>query len=118
MVRDKELEELARPEYWDKRYASERKTSPDGTQQTLDSYEWFRTFENLRPFLAKHLPIPSSGCHILHLGCGNSVTPSPFLNVSPSQMGSQVTDFVYHLADLDSGPSWPWLRKPDKRRLL
>jgi hypothetical protein len=79
MVKDKELEELAHPEYWDKRYTSEQKTGPDGTQQTLESYEWFRTFENLRPFLTKHLPAPSMGCHVLHLGCGNSVTPNIFL---------------------------------------
>lgn len=73
MVRDEALVELTYPEYWDNRYTQEQKIVRDDTQPILDSYEWFRDFETLRPFLTKHLPVPSTGCHILHLGCGNSV---------------------------------------------
>jgi EEF1A lysine methyltransferase 4 len=73
MVGDEALVELAYPEYWDNRYTLERKILKDDTQPILDSYEWFRGFETLRPFLTKHLPPPSTACRILHLGCGNSV---------------------------------------------
>ncbi|KAI9835155.1 MAG: hypothetical protein M1819_002524 [Sarea resinae] len=79
MVKDEELAELAYPEYWDRRYlATTHKDGHDGAQSTdddldADSFEWFRTFDHLRPFLTKQLPEPSSSaCHILHLGCGNS----------------------------------------------
>ena len=62
------LEELAHAEYWNQRYSS----SSDS------SYEWFKSFETLKPFLCKHLPDPFAGLdainpRILHLGCGNSV---------------------------------------------
>jgi len=74
MVKDEDLKELAHLEYWDQRYASAEKESKDGSA-VIASFEWFRTFENLRPFFEKHLPAASSGCYILHLGCGNSVSP-------------------------------------------
>jgi EEF1A lysine methyltransferase 4 len=73
MVKDEALIELAYPEYWNGRYTSEQKIGEDDTQPILGSYEWFRNFEELRPFFAKHLPASFSECHILHLGCGNSV---------------------------------------------
>ena len=68
MANAETLEELAHAEYWDQRYLS----SSDS------SYEWFKPFEILKPFLSKHLPVPSVGVNgtnprILHLGCGNSV---------------------------------------------
>jgi len=72
MVKDKDPKELAYPEYWDQRYASAERESKDGSA-ALASFEWFRTFANLRPFFEKHLPAASVGCYILHLGCGNSV---------------------------------------------
>lgn len=74
MVKEDELIELAHPEYWNERYTSEQELEQDGTQPVLSSYEWFRDFETLRPFFANHLPASSSGCHILHLGCGSSVS--------------------------------------------
>jgi hypothetical protein len=64
MSKDADLIELGHPRYWDERYSSERQS---------DSHEWFRSFGQLRPFLEHYLPSPSSGCHILHLGCGSSV---------------------------------------------
>jgi hypothetical protein len=67
------LEELQYPEYWDNRYVAELKKNTSIENATLESFEWFRDFEKLRPFLAKHLPAPAAECHILHLGCGNSV---------------------------------------------
>jgi EEF1A lysine methyltransferase 4 len=76
MAKEEELIELAHPEYWDQRYTAEQKPGENGTHLALDSYEWFRNFETLRPFFAKHLPVPPSNWHILHLGCGNSVSPT------------------------------------------
>ncbi|TVY47578.1 Endothelin-converting enzyme [Lachnellula occidentalis] len=67
MAKEEELRELTYPEYWNKRYISEQKDAA-----TLGSYEWFRNFEKLHPFLNKHLPAPCENPHILHLGCGNS----------------------------------------------
>ena len=62
------VEELAHAAYWNQRYSS----SSDS------SYEWFKSFASLKPFLSKHLPDPSTWVNgtdprILHLGCGNSV---------------------------------------------
>jgi hypothetical protein len=74
MVKEEELIELAHPEFWNARYTSEQKVGQDGTQAVLDSFEWFRSFETLHPFFAAHLPASSSSCHILHLGCGSSVS--------------------------------------------
>lgn len=76
MVKDEELIELAHPEYWNTRYASEQKATEDGTKN-IESYEWFRTFEVLKPFFINRLPPPSNDLHILQLGCGNSVCPFP-----------------------------------------
>lgn len=73
MFNDEALVELSHPKYWDERYRSEQRADPNGAQPMLDSYEWFRSFKQLRPFFEARLPPSSSGCHILHLGCGNSV---------------------------------------------
>jgi hypothetical protein len=73
MATEEELIQLAHPEYWNERYASGNEVEQEGVQEVLGSFEWFRNFEKLRPFFTKHLPATSSGCHILHLGCGNSV---------------------------------------------
>lgn len=67
------LEELAFAGYWDKRYAEEAKEKGTDGQDVLESFEWFKTFEKLRGWLEKYMPSPSEECHILHLGCGNSV---------------------------------------------
>jgi hypothetical protein len=77
MVKDEELIELSFPQYWDERYKAEQ-----NGQAELESYEWFRSFQKLKPFFDKHLPpLPSgSDCHILHLGCGNSV-PAPLFKI-------------------------------------
>ncbi|PMD54321.1 S-adenosyl-L-methionine-dependent methyltransferase [Hyaloscypha bicolor E] len=72
MFNDEDLIELSHPKYWDGRYRSEQRVTQNGIQPVLDSYEWFRSFEQLRPFFENNLPPSSSGCHILHLGCGNS----------------------------------------------
>lgn len=75
MVKDEDLKELAHPEYWDQRYAVAERESKDDGSAAMASFEWFRTFINLRPFFEKHLPAASSGCYMLQLGCGNSVSP-------------------------------------------
>jgi len=59
--------ELSRKEYWNERYAKER------GQQDADTatYEWFKTFDKLRPFLAKHPPHASTLPWVQRVGCGN-----------------------------------------------
>ena len=64
--------ELAIPEYWDKRYAEVGNAKTDGAHEA-DDYEWFKTYDKLKPFLHKHLLPTSSKPKILHLGCGTSV---------------------------------------------
>lgn len=86
MVKDEDLVELSKVEFWDARYTSEQQAERDGTQPGPDSsssHEWFRTFETLRPFFTKYLPAPPSACHILHLGCGSSVSSRIALPSSP-----------------------------------
>ncbi|KAK3666386.1 hypothetical protein LTR22_002690 [Elasticomyces elasticus] len=61
------LEELAHPEYWDKRYAA--------NDDDAKRYDWLRNFETLKPFLLTHLPTPETNPKILHLGSGNSTLP-------------------------------------------
>lgn len=62
--------ELTTVEYWDKRYKVEK----SGVKLDDDEdYEWFKTYEKLRPFFAKHLPSVESSPRILQLGCGTSV---------------------------------------------
>lgn len=61
---------LTDPEYWDDRYAE--KAGPD--QQV---HEWFRSFNDLEPFLDRHLfrvRGPETAPMILHLGSGDSVS--------------------------------------------
>lgn len=70
MAKEEELIELTHPEYWNQRYVLEKELKQG---EDLGSFEWFRDFTKLRAFFAKHLPAPSNECHILHLGCGNSV---------------------------------------------
>ncbi|RDW66924.1 hypothetical protein BP5796_09673 [Coleophoma crateriformis] len=69
---ERELKELADPKYWDERYIKEREKNGEDSEATLESFEWFRDFQKLRPFFETNLPSPQSECHILHLGCGNS----------------------------------------------
>ena len=76
----KTLEELAFAKYWDERYAK-----PDAEE----SFEWFKSYENLKGFLEKWLPkVQEIGEEkgerpkILHLGCGNSVSFVALVHVS------------------------------------
>jgi len=82
MGNDEELIQLSFPQYWDERYKAEQ-----NGKEELGAYEWFRSFQKLTPFFNKHLLSPSSGsdCHILHLGCGNSVrTPFQLSRLIPN----------------------------------
>ena len=65
--------ELATVAYWDKRYSDERSGVGD---KNGEDYEWFKTYEKLKPFFSKHLPPAESSPRILQLGCGTSVGPS------------------------------------------
>jgi len=76
MSSESELRELSQPAFWDNRYATASQTNdaedPDA-ESTIESFEWFRSFSKIRPFLEKWLPKSSGSELILHLGCGNSV---------------------------------------------
>ena len=67
------LEELAYATYWDRRYEihdGEDALDTDGT----GTYDWFKSFQAIRPFLETYLPTLNTKPCILHLGCGNSVS--------------------------------------------
>lgn len=71
MMSDEELKQLAKPQFWDERYATAEADTP--------THEWFRTFDELSPFLEPHLfgaREPSTQPKILHLGSGDSVCDS------------------------------------------
>ena len=69
---DNALKELGTSDYWDRRYAMEVKSdeTPNDSETSSRSHEWFRTFDQLRAFFEKHLPEHDRGVRILHLGCG------------------------------------------------
>ncbi|KAL8921898.1 MAG: hypothetical protein Q9208_005502 [Pyrenodesmia sp. 3 TL-2023] len=70
---DAETRRLAHPEYWDDRYAE--KAGPD---QRV--HEWLRSFDDLEPFLDRHLfqvRRPETAPKILHLGSGDSRAVNP-----------------------------------------
>lgn len=80
MGKGRDLCELTNTKFWDDRYESEKfadhEQIGDGEHLNppiIKTYEWFRSFNTLRPFFLKHLPPSSSSILILHLGCGNSV---------------------------------------------
>lgn len=70
--------ELAKPEYWDRRYlgidTANREEGAGGNNQDSRSHEWFRSFERIRPFLLKNLPPVAENPRIVHMGCGTSVS--------------------------------------------
>lgn len=66
-TRQDEQKELRLAEYWDARYAG-----TDAKQE--GEHEWFRTFDDLRPFLLRSLPAAEDSVSIVHLGCGTSVS--------------------------------------------
>lgn len=80
MVKDS-LEELAHPEYWDKRYSAD--------DDDAKVYDWLRRFDTIKPFLTKYLPPPRAGPRILHLGSGNSVSLGQLIR----KMGWQRTEW-------------------------
>lgn len=94
MSGSRSLEELSHPSYWDNRYAGkfdpeteeiippleERNDAENAAaKKEIESFEWFKDFESLKPFFRKHLPNAEAkegqelGPRVLHLGCGNSV---------------------------------------------
>ena len=62
---EKAAAELAFPDYWNLRYLEE--------EGTRESYDWFRSWGQLKKWFENHLP--RLNANILHLGCGNSVSP-------------------------------------------
>ncbi|CAK7566794.1 MAG: hypothetical protein SEPTF4163_004746 [Sporothrix epigloea] len=85
-------EVLSHVEFWDGRYAeAEGSTGSDGNgieagnslsiETAAPTHEWFRTYNDLEPFLRKVLfdrpgYRPVDHPRILHLGCGDSVVPA------------------------------------------
>ena len=64
-----EIGRLAHADYWDERYTE---VGPD-----KQVHEWFRSFDDLRPFFERHLfqvRGPETTPKILHLGSGDSVS--------------------------------------------
>lgn len=109
------LKELTTVTYWDDRYEAGR----NGVQDE-ESYEWFRTFEQLRPFLESNLPAVSASPKILHLGCGTSSLTADLFNLgyqrqcsvdfSPIAIEAMKTQYR------DLGPGLEW-RVMDVRKL-
>lgn len=135
------LEELAFPEYWDRRYLKEQEeqrgkvkgkvkgknggADEDGggegqgdgngdgqgegegeEEVVLGSFEWFKSYEKLKGFFDKYLPSPGSGsgCCILHLGCGNSVSFFLCLIISFFLSGFfRVSSLVFFVVDSKYG---------------
>ncbi|KAK9449995.1 S-adenosyl-L-methionine-dependent methyltransferase [Limtongia smithiae] len=57
-----EVDKLQTREYWDSRYQKDEEAT---------TFDWFKTFCDLEPFLRAHI-VPWQDCKILMLGCGNS----------------------------------------------
>lgn len=67
---DAELERLAHADYWDEQY----RTVEAGEQ----FHEWFRSFEDLAPWLEGNLlQRQGGGTRVLHLGSGDSASGDP-----------------------------------------
>ena len=62
------IKELSRPDYWNERYSR----AGEG------NYDWLRDFSSIRSLLVTHLPPVETNPVVLHLGCGNSVSPASF----------------------------------------
>lgn len=96
-----QVKELSTTGYWDTRYTEEQQKQRQKRQQgdgdgggegegEEREYEWFRTFEQIRPFLVKHLPPAGAGVRVLQLGCGTSVSFCVFLRFRACVGGSSV----------------------------
>ncbi|ESZ92329.1 hypothetical protein SBOR_7278 [Sclerotinia borealis F-4128] len=91
MSGSKSLQELSHPSYWDNRYAGKFDPETDeiihdenereenvAAKKEIESFEWFKDYQSLKPFFEKHLPnaegkgAEDKGARVLHLGCGNS----------------------------------------------
>lgn len=80
-------EVLSHAEFWDGRYAvavtgdegeGDEKTTQVKPATDAPTHEWFRSYSDLEPFLAKILFDrpgwrPADNPRVLHLGCGDSV---------------------------------------------
>lgn len=93
--------ELSKVEYWEKRYATE--------DAEPESYEWFKKYANLKPFLTKHMPSPDAQPRILHLGCGTSTLTSDLFhagyrdqaNIDFSPKAIEIMESRHHDLDLE-----------------
>lgn len=71
------LEALATPENWNTRYEKAETKDASGDSH-VESFDWFRSFERIKPFLEKYLPAATAAPRLLHLGCGNSVSQQAY----------------------------------------
>ncbi|KAI0423550.1 S-adenosyl-L-methionine-dependent methyltransferase [Xylaria sp. FL1042] len=70
MFSDKQLAELAEPEYWNTRYHD--------TESNQQLHEWFRAYADIEKFLKRslfHAYPTESNPRVLHLGSGDSTVP-------------------------------------------
>ncbi|MCJ1446502.1 MAG: hypothetical protein MMC23_007007 [Stictis urceolatum] len=64
-------EALAFADYWNRRYQY-LVSDKENPEFTFPTYEWLRTFDDLKQPLQEHIPPASDRPKMPHLGCGNS----------------------------------------------
>ncbi|EDN91448.1 hypothetical protein SS1G_00851 [Sclerotinia sclerotiorum 1980 UF-70] len=120
MSGSKSLEELSYPSYWDNRYAG--KFDPEtevvirdenegegdvAAKKEIESFEWFKDFQSLKPFFEKHLPSPGEngeegkGPRVLHLGCGNSRMSKKYSNLNTTWTVMDVRNMKLEDGEID-----------------
>ena len=88
-------QELSRSEYWDERHKTSTTTGDE------PSHEWFKGFENLKPFITTHLlepKRPDENPRVLHLGCGDSVSRKKHLFIRAQVKADRSSTCVEDLA--------------------
>lgn len=88
-MNEQELKALGHPEYWNNRY------------NEADGHEWFRSFKELQPLLVKELPEAGSNPKIIHLGCGDSVSPLrlPGLGTDNADLNDRLFQLISMISD-------------------
>ncbi|KAL9092160.1 MAG: hypothetical protein Q9165_004593 [Trypethelium subeluteriae] len=108
MVLTEDAERLSHPEVWNERYSKS-----DGEHPT---HEWFKSFDALRPFLARNFletRKPDEDPRILHLGSGDSTLPYDLASLGyKNQLCVDFSDVVVqYMASRhgkESGVEWKW----------
>ncbi|KAK9476542.1 S-adenosyl-L-methionine-dependent methyltransferase [Lipomyces japonicus] len=81
-----EVDRLQTKEYWDSRYQKE---------DDQNTFDWFKTFADLEPFLRQHIPFKDGHkLKIVMLGCGNSTLSKDLYDAG-----------LKHIANVDFSPA-------------